>query len=99
MKPEPAMKSSILLNVEAQIAAMKSAICQIRSAACQLKLMEDAAIEEGLPKEDAEELSNLLSVISRRTIKLAEAERAFHEKVTRVAPKAPDGGPVVMIGT
>lgn len=99
MRQDHAMKSSILLSVEAQIAAMKSAICQIRSAACQLKMLESGAIEEGLSKDDAAELSDLLAVISRRTVKLAEAERAFHEKVNRVAPKAPDGGPVVMIGT
>jgi hypothetical protein len=99
MKQEPAMKTSILLNVEAQIALMKAAICQIRSAACQLKMLEPDAIEEGLSKADAAELSDLLAVISRRTVKLAEAERAFHEKVNRVAPTAPDGGPVAMIGT
>lgn len=93
------MKSSILLNVEAQIAMMKAAICQIRSAACQLKMLESDAIEEGLPLADAAELNGLLAAISRRTVKLAEAERAFHEKVNRVAPKAPDGGPVAMIGT
>lgn len=93
------MKTSILLNVEAQIALMKAAICQIRSAACQLKMLESDAIEEGLPLADAEELSSILAVICRRTVKLAEAERAFHEKINRVAPKTPDGGPVPLIGT